>query len=64
MKDNYDLWEEHDREQEARLERLPKCKYCGQPIQDDHYFEIDDEIYCEEHMIELFRKDTNDYCGW
>ena len=62
--DNYSLWERHDAEQERKLSRLPKCKYCGQPIQDDHYFEIDGEIYCEEHMIELFRKNTDDYCGW
>jgi hypothetical protein len=64
MKDNYDLWVEHDLEQERMLEGLPVCKYCGDPIQDEHYYEIDGEIYCEEHMIELFRRDTDSYCGW
>ena len=53
----------HDAEQEAALEKLPVCSFCGEPIQDDYYFEIDGEIYCEEHMIELFRKDTDSYCG-
>ena len=30
---------EHDREQQERLERLPKCDICGEPIQEDYFFE-------------------------
>lgn len=61
MKDNYDLWEDHDAKQEEWLKRLPVCDCCGEPIQDEHCFVIEDEIYCEGCMIELFRKDTDDY---
>lgn len=62
MMDAYDLWRQHDDAMEAELEKLPVCSHCGEPIQDDYYFEIDGEIYCEEHMVELFRKDTDSYC--
>ena len=50
------------RKQEA-LEKCPVCCCCGDEgyIQDDHYFLIEDEIYCYDHMVENFRKDTGDY---
>ena len=38
----------YDREQADRLDRLPKCAHCGEPIQDDYGFEYEGEIYCEE----------------
>ena len=38
----------HDREQADRLDRLPKCAHCGEPIQDDYCYEYEGEIYCEE----------------
>ena len=55
---DFDRW---DAEQEAALEKLPKCVKCKEPIQDDHYFDVNGELYCEEHMIEKFRKDIEDY---
>ena len=48
------------RKQEA-LDRLPKCSYCDEPIQDENLFDIEGTIYCEKHAFELFRKDTEDY---
>ena len=30
-----------DREQQEWLDRLPKCEHCGEPIQDDEYYEIE-----------------------
>ena len=59
--DNYDLWEEHEAEQERRLAQLPECDHCGKPIQDEHYFDINGDVMCEECLIENFRKDTDDY---
>lgn len=38
----------YDSEQADRLERLPKCARCGEPIQDDYGYEYEGEIYCEE----------------
>ena len=36
----------HDREEQKWLEKLPKCADCGEPIQDDHYYLINDEPIC------------------
>ena len=30
--------------------KLPKCSECGEPIQDDSYFEVGGDYYCEECM--------------
>jgi hypothetical protein len=48
-------------ELEAKLEKMPVCSHCKNHIQDDYLFDIDGEIYCEEHALELFRKNTEDY---
>lgn len=53
----------YDAEQQAELDRLPKCSYCNEPIQEEKLFDIEGELYCEEHAFELFRKDTEDYIG-
>jgi hypothetical protein len=52
-----------DARKEKELEKMPKCSHCGQPIQDDYLFDIDGELYCEEHAMELFRKDVTYYVG-
>ena len=33
-------FERHDAEQQRKLDRLPKCEYCGEPIQDEECYEI------------------------
>lgn len=53
----------HDARQEAELAKMPKCSHCNEPIQDDKLFDIEGELYCEEHAMELFRKDVMDYVG-
>ena len=60
--DNYSQWARHDAEQEAELARLPFCDECGERIQEDTCFEINDEIICEGCM-EHFRKYTVDLMG-
>lgn len=59
--DNYDLWKQHDAEQQAKLNKLPKCDYCGFHIQDNYYYEIDNECFCEGCLNEHFRKRVEDY---
>ena len=59
--DNYDIWEAHERELEKRLERLPVCDVCNQPIQDEHLYLINDEFICPECLERDFRKDVDDY---
>ncbi len=58
--DYFDKWAEHSRQQEEELNKLPKCCECGEPIQDDYCFEINDEIICERCLVENHRKSTED----
>ena len=51
----------YDSEQEARRDRLPVCAYCDNPIEDDHYFLINDEVICSECLESYFRRDVEDY---
>lgn len=51
----------HDIEQARRLDQLPRCDYCGKPIQGDHYFDINGDTLCERCLIREFRKDVDDY---
>ena len=62
MIDNYDLWRHHDAEQSRLLNRLPVCSYCGEPIQSEHFYLINDENICPD-CLENFRKETDDYAG-
>lgn len=48
--DNYDRWEQHNREQEAKLDKLPRCSECDEPIQDEYCYYINGEYICEECM--------------
>lgn len=59
--DNYDKFLEHEARMENMLEELPNCEECGELIQDDFYFEINDTIKCECCMIRDHRKRTEDF---
>lgn len=59
--DNYDLWEAHDTAQARQLAQLPVCGYCQNEIQDDFYYEINEEPVCEECLNRYFRKVVEDY---
>ncbi len=54
-------FENHDREQTKRLQRFPVCAICGNPIQDEHLYLINDEFVCPECLNRDFRKDVDDY---
>ena len=62
--DNFSQWEAHERQQESLLDKLPECESCGKLIQDDYYFEIDNEILCEECMNQRYRKNTEDFVNY
>lgn len=47
--------------QEAMLEKLPKCDFCGEPIQDDYYYKIDKDTLCEECMKDEYRMSVEAY---
>lgn len=48
-----DRW---DKEQSEWLNNLPVCVNCTQPIQDDYFFYINGNAYCEECVKELFQR--------
>ena len=48
-------------EKEAELNRLPVCDCCGDPIQDEYLYLIDNHKYCKACLDEHFRKDAEDY---
>ncbi len=50
-----------DAEQTAELERLPVCADCGEPVQDDHYYLINDEVICPNCLESGYRKDIDEY---
>lgn len=46
-----------DADQQRKLDRLPECADCGNPIQDETAFYIDGEWICED-CIEAYRRDV------
>ncbi len=53
----------YDAERESELERLPVCSCCDEPIQEDFFYEINDEVLCEVCMKSYFMKRVDDYAG-
>lgn len=51
----------HDAEQARELKRLPVCADCGQPVQDDHFFLIVDEVICPDCLEAGYRREIEDY---
>lgn len=58
--DNYDQWEAHERQQEKWLDSRPKCDRCRQAIQDDFCYETEDGLFCEECLLDKYRKPIED----
>lgn len=54
-------FDRYDAQQQAELKKLPKCKYCEEPIQGEDYFEFEDKILCEDCLISYHRKRVEDY---
>jgi len=53
--------ERHIAEQDAKLDRLPKCSECDEPIQDEYCFEFNGELVCDECMDNNHRRRVDDY---
>lgn len=54
-------FERWDAEQQERIEKLPVCSICGEHIQDEYCYEINDEIFCADCLDDEFRRETEDY---
>ena len=48
-------------EQERRLELLPKCASCGQPIQTEEAVCVDGAFYCEECELDAWEEVRENY---
>ena len=51
----------HDAEQARELEKLPICAECGEPIQTEECYEINDELVCPDCLEYHYRKEVEDY---
>lgn len=58
--DNYDMFLAHDARQEAELDRLPECEWCGEKIQDEYCYNINGDLVCSA-CLENCRVSTEDY---
>lgn len=54
-------YERYADEQQEALERCPICEICGEYIQDEHYYEINDEAVCQECLDNEYKRRTEDY---
>lgn len=52
---------QRDAEEQAWLDTLPKCSYCGEPIQDEQCYAFDGDIFHIDCFSERHRKNTEDY---
>lgn len=55
------MWKQREAELEKWLNDRPECCYCQEHIQDDHYYEINDEVVCFECLEAHFRKEIDDF---
>ena len=51
----------HDAEQAAKLDKLPVCSYCGNPIQDEMLYKLADGQKVCTSCIEDCKKWTEDF---
>lgn len=54
-------FDRYSAEQEEWLENLPKCSECGNPIQDDTCYQVNDELICESCMDTFHKVHTDDF---
>lgn len=56
--DNYDLWVQHEQQQERQRSRLPVCDSCRRPIYEEHLYRIEGQALCEGCMIRMYREEV------
>ena len=53
---DFDRW---DAERERQLAELPVCDCCDNPIQDDHYYQINGDNICPDCLENYYRKEVD-----
>lgn len=51
----------YDQEQTRELNRLPKCSYCQEPIQDEHMYVIKGKCICQGCLDYYHRVNIDEY---
>jgi len=51
----------HDARQQAKLDKLPRCCECRDPIQTEECFEFNNRLICPECLNENHRRLVEDY---
>lgn len=51
----------YDADRERELLKYPVCCDCGEHIQDEYCYLINDEFLCEECLKNDFRRNTDDF---
>lgn len=54
-------FDRHEANLQKELNKQPVCVDCDEPIQDDHLFDVDGDLFCEECMIANFKRNTENY---
>lgn len=54
-------FERYDAEKEKAKEKLPRCSECGTKVQDEYFYEINDEVICSGCLDNNHRKWVEDY---
>lgn len=54
-------YDNYSRKLEEELEKLPRCVYCEEPIQDEYCYYLEGGLWCEECLKEQFRKPVEHY---
>ena len=52
---------QYDAEQQAKLDKLPRCSECDEPIQSETCYEINGELICEECLENNHKKWVEDF---
>lgn len=50
--DYYDKWSEYNQQKEEELKKRPVCDCCGDHIQEEYCYVINDDYICESCMEE------------
>ena len=54
-------YDRYDAERQRAQDRLPQCCECGEPIQSDECYELDDgKYFCPECLDEKYKRWTDD----
>ena len=51
----------YDAELERERQKLPKCAYCGEPIDTEDCYEINEMLICPDCLDNEHKKKTEDY---